>query len=441
MPGTFRILACFILGTTLFISCKDDEVVETIYQPSSAYESYIHGLKETGIYSTHLGSSWIKAGEKAFDNPVNIPLPYSESFYIPSDQPEALSYRFKAKRGQIINMNLETSENDSIFIFVDLYRIDNDSLKQYTHIATADSAFHELKFEPRRDSEYILRIIPEILRGGKFSFEIKSIPLMAFPVTGKDKWAIQSKFGVPREGGKRQHHGVDIFAKRHTPIIAPIDAYVSEVDTAKLGGLVVWLKDRARGNNLYFAHLQEQKVTAGSYVYAGDTIGTVGNTGKARTTPTHLHFGIYSRGPVDPYNYIVRTDTITDPLNAKTEFIGNWVRVKQKVSLRTRYGRNYKVIKDYTPQSILFVEGIAGKYYRVRQADGVKGYVLARTIESISKPIQEFTANSNRSILRDLKDTYSIPITQGDTLKVLGKHEGYLYVETSNGISGWTSTD
>ena len=35
-------------------------------------------------------------------------------------------------------------------------------------------------------------------------------------------------------------------------------------------------------------------------------MGYVGNTGNARTTPPHLHFGIYSRGegPLDPLPFV-----------------------------------------------------------------------------------------------------------------------------------------
>ena len=45
---------------------------------------------------------------------------------------------------------------------------------------------------------------------------------------------------------------------------------------------------------------------AGARVAVGDTLGEVGNTGNAATTPPHLHFGIYGRGgAVDPEPYVV----------------------------------------------------------------------------------------------------------------------------------------
>ncbi len=63
---------------------------------------------------------------------------------------------------------------------------------------------------------------------------------------------------------------------------------------------------------MYFAHLQTQEVEEMSYVVAGQRIGTVGNTGNARRTPPHLHFGIYVRGegPVDPVNFIKKINSM-----------------------------------------------------------------------------------------------------------------------------------
>jgi murein DD-endopeptidase MepM/ murein hydrolase activator NlpD len=50
-------------------------------------------------------------------------------------------------------------------------------------------------------------------------------------------------------------------------------------------------------------------VSIGERVVRGDVLGTVGNTGNARTTPPHLHFGIYERGrgAIDPYWFIAPT--------------------------------------------------------------------------------------------------------------------------------------
>ena len=50
-----------------------------------------------------------------------------------------------------------------------------------------------------------------------------------------------------------------------------------------------------------------EAVTPGARVVAGDVLGYVGNTGNARTTSPHLHFGIYAQGDgaVDPFPFVV----------------------------------------------------------------------------------------------------------------------------------------
>ena len=53
-------------------------------------------------------------------------------------------------------------------------------------MASADSAQQRLAFEPRRDAEYILRIQPELLRGGKVTIQIQKVPSFSFPVSGKN---------------------------------------------------------------------------------------------------------------------------------------------------------------------------------------------------------------------------------------------------------------
>jgi murein DD-endopeptidase MepM/ murein hydrolase activator NlpD len=72
---------------------------------------------------------------------------------------------------------------------------------------------------------------------------------------------------------------------------------------------------------LYFAHLETREVERGDQVRAGQQIGTVGNTGNARYTRPHLHFGIYSSGPIDPFHFIAETDTIPGKIVGDTLLI------------------------------------------------------------------------------------------------------------------------
>jgi murein DD-endopeptidase MepM/ murein hydrolase activator NlpD len=127
---------------------------------------------------------------------------------------------------------------------------------------------------------------------------------LTFPVSG-NRSNIGSFWGDERDGGKRKHQGIDIFAKKGTPVVAVCDGIVTRTGTNRLGGKVVWLQAYTHPWSAYYAHLDEQKVKPGQLVKKGQVLGTVGNTGNAKTTPPHLHFGIYKWvGVTDPMPYV-----------------------------------------------------------------------------------------------------------------------------------------
>lgn len=314
---------CILLGLGLFtLSACKKEIVPKAFYPRSVHEAYEHSLEQANLSETALGRDWIGAGEEALDSATQVTLPYEEAFYWDPRSAEAGGYRFFVKRGLRVEVEISVYSTDSLLLFADLFRETGDSIIYRTHVATADEKMRRLEFEPRRDSYYNLRLQPELLRGGKFKILIREVPSIGFPVKGKTSRAISSFFGDPRDGGRRDHHGVDIFAPRHTPVLAPSNASVTRVGEGKIGGRHVWLYDSKRSMYLYFAHLETREVERGEQVKAGQLIGTVGNTGNARYTPPHLHFGIYSNGPIDPYHFIAETDTIPDMIVGDSLLIG-----------------------------------------------------------------------------------------------------------------------
>jgi hypothetical protein len=143
-----------------------------------------------------------------------------------------------------------------------------------------------------------------LFRGGEYSLSITVGPSLQFPVSG-NKAKAGSFWGASRDGGKRNHEGVDIFAPKSTPVVAAADGFVTGVREGGIGGKVVWVRVKDRNITLYYAHLDKQLVDEGQEVKKGQTLGLVGNTGNAQYTPAHLHFGIYTaRGPVDPFPFV-----------------------------------------------------------------------------------------------------------------------------------------
>lgn len=376
MPTKFLLIFFVIL---FFTGCTEEVVPERFY-PRNDHEAYWYSLKQANLLTTALGREWLSAADKPFNEQINVGIPYQEAFQISDLKPDAIGYRFDAKRGQKILIDVERLTLDSTRIFVDLFRVVNDSLNEFRQVASADSSL-DLTFQPRRDASYVLRVQPELLRGGQFTITIENVPTLAFPVAGKDRKAIQSFFGDPRDGGKRDHHGVDIFAKRHTPILAPIKAEVRFVGTRGLGGKVVWLYDRKTGNHLYFAHLQTQTVKRYQMVQPGDTIGTVGNTGNARYTPPHLHFGIYNNGPMDPYAFIVPEYPRASDAALDTLSLGRDVDMQKFAYLKSAMSRKSANLDTLKEGERISIAAINHNYIRVITSSGQKGFIRKRDID------------------------------------------------------------
>ncbi|MCZ6520683.1 MAG: peptidoglycan DD-metalloendopeptidase family protein [Bacteroidetes bacterium] len=424
-------------------SCKE-EIVPKPYRPRSEYDAYRHQLESANLLGTNMGQDWQNAGWQAMVAPVKIDPPYMEAFYLASTGTEAVGYRFSAKRGQKIEININRENinlKDSTKLFIDLFRINNDSLNNWSHVASADENELLLGFEPRRDADYIVRVQAELLRGGKFTFIVKKVAVFDFPVLGKNSKAIGSYFGDPRDGGKRDHHGVDIFAKRHTPVLAPIRAYVRFVGERGLGGNVVWLRDQ-KGRSLYFAHLQTQVAKKFTWVNPGDTIGTVGNSGNARTTPTHLHFGIYQSGPVDPIHFIRKNNKEADPVLADKDALGTWVRTKELTWLMAEPMRRSKHIDTLEVNQLAKVQAAHGEFYRIITPDGITGFVKDVAIEKAIDPIEQLLLEKPDLLLENPStNTYEVArLTPGLEYTIHGKHKNYLLIKTSFGQMGWLLT-
>lgn len=128
-------------------------------------------------------------------------------------------------------------------------------------------------------------------------------PVYRFPVADKSSRDIISRFGDAR--GRRKHQGIDIKAGRGTAVLAIADGTVERVNNGGNGGRQVWLR-LPDSTLVFYAHLHEQWVEPKERVYAGQAIGSVGNTGNARHTRPHLHFEIIlpGKGEVDPARFL-----------------------------------------------------------------------------------------------------------------------------------------
>jgi murein DD-endopeptidase MepM/ murein hydrolase activator NlpD len=270
------------------------------------HEAYADSLRKAGLAETALGRDWITAGEAALRTATPARLPLEVSTPFTAGEARALGYRLALERGRVLRVEIVPTGDEPALVFLDLFRAPSTPDGTPSHVTSAERGGLVIEREIDRDGDYLLRIQPELLRGGTLKIVQRTTAALGFPVAGRGSAAVQSFFRDPRDGGRRSHHGVDIFAPRDTPVLAASGGFVSSVGNTNLGGLVVWVWDAGRRQSHYYAHLSRQAVRTGDVVQAGDVIGYVGNTGNARTTPPHLHFGIYAMGdgPIDPLPFV-----------------------------------------------------------------------------------------------------------------------------------------
>lgn len=421
---------------SLAAACNGINPIKDKFSKTPPYKKYIRSLQQADLDESALARLWIKAGEESLTDSVYVTLPFSESGYFEASRPEARSYRFKASEGQILTVNTSVVSREDASMFVDLLAVEES---EWTSLAHSDS-LPNLTFEFERDYEdCIIRIQPELLVTAYYTITISITPVLSNPVAGASNKSIGSFYGDSRDGGKRKHEGVDIFAKKGTPVVAPIDGYVSRVGTSKLGGKVVWMQDDKRRHSYYFAHLDQQLVSVGKRVFRGDTLGTVGNTGNARYTPSHLHFGIYQGKSKDPINFIRTLEAITDALPWDTTFSQPDFKTNVKlVSLRAGASEKHSAKMDLAKGAYLKVIAQTSDWYRVTLPDLTEGFVKKNEITSIEKGKK--ARLKNRSTLYAEISEPRVPILQlkpSSTVEVLANFRGFSYVRTKDGVLGW----
>ncbi len=278
------------------------------YAPQYPHQAYGYELALTRLRRNTPAGDWLDAAERALLEPRPVTLPFRK----PDEHAagaEANGYAFTVPVGRRISVRVASLEPDAGDLFIDLFRA---SAPRHERVAGAlpGGGSEPVVLDVLEGGDYVLRVQPRLGAAANYSVEIAANALLSFPVDGVNGSAIWSGFGAERDGGRRAHRGVDIFAARGTPVLAATDGWVTRVETTRVGGNVVWMQPLFGNMRVYYAHLHEQWVEPGDFVLAGQPLGSVGNTGNAVTTPPHLHFGVYVRragvrgGARDPVEFL-----------------------------------------------------------------------------------------------------------------------------------------
>ncbi len=160
--------------------------------------------------------------------------------------------------------------------------------------------FIPFESNPRWDAEYYEAPTREVAEASVR--DALRIPFI-WPVRGP----ISSQFGkrFMRGRGNHFHEGIDIAARKGTPVKAARSGHVVYAGNRISGYGNMIIVQHADKYSTVYAHLTKMTSKKGQYVARGQQVGTVGRTG--RSTGYHLHFEVRAkRQPVDPMPFMFR---------------------------------------------------------------------------------------------------------------------------------------
>ncbi len=422
----------FSLLAILFLICSCKSGPFNVFQPTSPHDAYKKSLTSSGLDKTAMGKTWIEMSDEILERPVSIQIPYLEKGYLPPDKVQAAAFSFKMERGQKLNIKLHKKPLQGFMIYTDVWVLEDDGGLKI--VASADTLGKPFQTDINRTSIYVLRLQPELLAGGEYTLEITSGPSLDYPLKSYQKNQIRSFWGDGRDANSRKHEGVDIFSAFRTPVVA-IAVGTTRVNENNLGGKVVWLRPEGKDFTLYYAHLDEQIVTDGQTVQVGDTLGRMGNTGNARSTPPHLHFGIYtSDGAVNPLPFINPVIKNVPEIISQTKFLNSTLRTAGNAALTG--GQSASQLKNGT---ILRVISASENNYRVELPDGTTGFVSAGKVGAISGNLRNIKLDASQTNLFDRPDSSAavkLSLQSGKIVSLIGSFGDFDFVSTGND-RGW----
>ncbi|MCD8740185.1 M23 family metallopeptidase [Mucilaginibacter roseus] len=438
IPAIRRMAALVLMG--LILNACSEKGGIGIFKKQSPHEAYGQRLKDAGLDRTAIGSKWLSVADQVISKPLDITIPYRETGYFAADKAGGTALRFTVKRGKKISIAI-TKKPANINIYADLFELNGTETKR---IAFADTTGKPLEYEIKRDGSYLLRLQPELLISGEYTLTVTDGPSLGFPVSAVGKPYIGSFWGAGRDAGSRRHEGIDIFAPKGTPAIAATSGTVNNVTNNNLGGKVVFFRPDGKDYTLYYAHLDSQLVQNGQTLIPGDTIGLVGNTGNARNTPSHLHFGIYtSGGAIDPLAFVDRKTAEPSPITAALNNLNSTVRTSNSVN-RLYNAADVKSSQtlNLPKNSVLTVEAAASSWYKVRLPDGLIAYISSKSVTNAGV-LRSITLKTAQPLL-DAPDTANAPakrqLAAGNKVAVLGAYKNY-YLVRDGEDTGWLTVN
>ncbi|MGQ7854439.1 peptidoglycan DD-metalloendopeptidase family protein [Pedobacter sp. WC2501] len=425
-----------IAFTTGLLSCKTGSV--NLFKAATPHEQYQKKLVNVGLDKTAMGAAWLNAATMSTQKALNINIPYKENGYFAADKVPATAYKFSATKGQKLNIKLNKTPSGTALIYIDVWYNTDQTQKL---IASADTLNNPIVFDIDETGTYLIRLQPELLQNVSYELEITAGPSLAFPIKSKNTNNIKGYWGDGRDNDARKHEGVDIFGNFRTPVLAISEGTVTRVNENNLGGKVVWMRPKGKDYTLYYAHLDEQIAVEGQEVKIGDTLGLMGNTGNARTTPTHLHFGIYTfNGAVNPLPFIDPVTKTPAAVTASSSKLNKTLRTVSVVKMFSSPQGKATVLATINKGTIVQVNAATGNYYKAELPDGSTGFIQSNSLVEIAEPLKKLKINLLQQKVYDKSDSLAAVKTtlkEGQTVNLLGTFGNYQFISIAGTETGW----
>jgi peptidoglycan LD-endopeptidase LytH len=417
-------------------ACAGSTLLPRLTVAPSPHERYATALRDDVLKDTALARDWLSAADTAIAQPLAVALPMRESGYFSADRPTAIAYRLELQRGRRLSVDITFDSLGTAQLFVDVFEVIPDAAPRRLASMTEGTT---LTLDVPRDGTYLLRVQPELLRSGRYTIVQRTLASLPFPVEGLTARAVQSEFGAARDEGRRQHQGIDIFAPRSTPVVAVVDG-TAQSGTNPLGGNVVWVRDHREGRSFYYAHLTRAAVEGSAAVKTGDVVGYVGNTGNARTTAPHLHFGIYQRGAIDPLPFLRADDRTPPPLGEDTAWLSELVRVTAaRSTLRAGTTRDAVSVEQLNRATLARVVGVTDAKLRVELPNRSHGYLDQSTVAIARAPLRRQTLRAGEVIREHPRADAPVINTMAEpvVVDVIGEFNGFSLIRRTPTSTGW----
>jgi murein DD-endopeptidase MepM/ murein hydrolase activator NlpD len=359
-----RLLFAAIVVTSV-VSCKSWR--PGFFVQRTPREEYAASIRDNAA-----AVSWQANADSALAHPFAIALPYRETGRMDTGVNAAAVLQFEAREGEQIVASPRGFSQTSAPFFIELYRYDGVMPVRLR----SPEAGAAIQYNVEAAGRYGLLIQSKPDSVAQYSLTIVLRPSLAYPVTNPARNRIGSVWGDARDGGARRHEGVDIFAPKGSPALAAAPGRIVRLTNSGIGGKTVWLRPDNRSISLYYAHLDSQWVREGDFVQTGDTLGQVGNTGNARFTAAHLHFGIYGAGgAIDPASFVRPADTATRAPAAPIGALGSVLTSRELLRLQDAPSRDARTTRNVPPGTQIRVVAATGAYLRIIANNSISGWV------------------------------------------------------------------